>query len=67
MIAWEASHDWGDAVQLARFSVDIIEEYKSLIATLYDLLGVEREAGKPHHRRNPSRAREGASPPRLSA
>lgn len=34
MIESEASHDWGDAVQLARFSPDIIEEYKRLIATL---------------------------------
>ncbi|PBB22097.1 hypothetical protein CK227_35490 [Mesorhizobium sp. WSM4308] len=34
MIEWEASHDWGDAVQLAHFSADIIEEYKRLIATL---------------------------------
>jgi hypothetical protein len=34
MIAWEASHHWGDAVQLAHFSTDIIEEYKRLIATL---------------------------------
>ncbi|MER8758060.1 hypothetical protein NKH69_20630 [Mesorhizobium sp. M0976] len=34
IIEWETSHDWGDAVQLAHFSADIIEEYKRLIATL---------------------------------
>lgn len=34
MIEWEASHDWGDAVQLAHFSADIIEEYKRLVVTL---------------------------------
>ncbi|RWL78732.1 MAG: hypothetical protein EOR69_26890 [Mesorhizobium sp.] len=34
MIAWEVSHNWGDAVQLAHFSAEIIEEYKRLIATL---------------------------------
>jgi uncharacterized membrane protein YccC len=44
MIAWEASHDWGEAVQLAHFSANVIEDYNRLIATLELITSKLREA-----------------------
>ena len=46
MIAWEASHDWGEAVQLAHFSANVIEDYNRLIATLELITSKLREAEK---------------------